>query len=93
MVLGERGKPLESVLLGLSKRVLHMPPLALDGAICGQFLPQLTQVRPFACAEMTSLAGLGAEASLRAAELVQRDRDSPCCCQAPAGQGGTGSLG
>lgn len=54
-------------------------PLALDGAICGQVLSQPMQVQPLVCAAMTSLAGLGAEASLRAAELTQWDRDSPCC--------------
>lgn len=57
--------------------LLPIPPLALNGAICGRVLPQLMQVRPLACAETPSLAGLGAEA-----ELVPRDRDSPCCCQA-----------
>lgn len=70
----ETGKALESVLRGPRTQVL-----ALNGAICGQVLSQLIQVQPLACAAMTSLAGLGAEASLHAAELTQWDRDSPCC--------------
>lgn len=73
----ETGKALESVLLGPRTQVLHMPPVPLMGQSVGRSLHR--QVAALASAVMTSLAGLGAEASLRAAELTQWDRDSPCC--------------